>query len=147
VALAAFLFASTARAAETLPGTAPLTVQGDIASQLVDGTNRFFDKQIEKAAANREKFWKRDFTSPEAYEKSIAGNRHRLAEILGVRDARPAQVEMELVRTTDRPALVGKSAAFEAYAVRWRAFGDVHGEGLLLKPVGREPVADVIAIA
>src|SRR5205809_408963 len=44
-------------------------------------------------------------------------------------------------------ALVGKSAAFQAYAVRWRAFGDVYGEGLLLKPIGVEPVADVVAIS
>jgi dienelactone hydrolase len=121
-------------------------MEGDIASQMVDGIDRFLMKQIEKAAANREKFWKRDFSSKEAYEKSIAPNRQRLAHILGVRDPRPARVEMELVATTEQPALVGKSGAFEAYAVRWNAFGDVHGEGLLLKPIGREPIADVIAI-
>jgi dienelactone hydrolase len=143
-----FFLAAISRAAEieALPGTKPLTMDGDIASQMVDGIDRFLMKQIEKTAANREEFWKRDFTSAETYEKSIAENRARLGQILGVRDARPAKVEMEWVATTDRPALVGKSDAFEAYAVRWRAFGDVHGEGFLLKPIGREPIADVIAI-
>lgn len=131
---------------EPLPGTQPLTMQGDLASQMVDGIDRFLLKQTEKAAANRAKFWNRDFSSDAAYEASIADNRQRLAQILGVRDARPAKVEMEFVSTTDRPALVGKSDSFEAYAVRWRAFGDVYGEGLLLKPMGREPIADVIAI-
>lgn len=139
---------ATARAAETtaLSGTAALTMQGDIASQMVDGVDRFLMKQIERAAANREKFWQRDFSSEAAYEKSIAANRARLGQILGARDTRAAKIEMELVATVDRPALVGKSDAFEAYAVRWRAFGDVHGEGLLLKPIGIEPVADVVAI-
>jgi dienelactone hydrolase len=140
--------AQSARAEEpqTLPGTAPLTMQGDIASQMVDGVDRFLMKQIDKAAENREKFWKRDVSSPEAYDKSIAVNRARLAQILGVRDERPARVEMQLVATTDRPALVAKAPKFEANAVRWLAFGDVHGEGLLLKPLRAEPIADVIAI-
>jgi dienelactone hydrolase len=131
---------------QPLTGTKPLEMQGDIASQMIDGADRFLMKQIEKAAANREKFWQRDFSSEAAYGKSIAANRARLGQILGVRDARPAKIEMELVATVDRPALVGKSDSFETYAVRWRAFGEVHGEGLLLKPIGVEPVADVIAI-
>ena len=121
-------------------------MEGDIASHMIDGIDRFLLKEIDRAAAGREKFWKRDFSSREAYERSMEPNRKRLAHILGVRDERPKRVEMELVATIDRPALVGKSEAFEAYAVRWRAFGDVHGEGLLLKPVGRESVADVVAI-
>jgi dienelactone hydrolase len=142
------LLPTTGRAADPqpLPGTNPLTMRGDIASQMVDGIDRFLMKQIEKAAKERGRFWHRDFSSPEAYDKSIADNRARLAHILGVRDARPDKVEMELVATTDHAALIGKSDAFEAHAVRWPAFGDVHGEGLLLKPIGREPIADVIAI-
>ena len=48
-----------------------------------------------------------------------------------VRDARPSKVELELVASVDQPALVGKSTAFEAYAVRWRAFGEVHGVDLV----------------
>lgn len=142
------LISLSAHAAEPtpLPATKPLTMEGDIASQMIDGIDHFLDKQIIKAAAGRKQFWDRDFTTAQAYEKSIALNRGRLAEILGIRDARPAKMEMELVATTDKPALVGKSDSFEAYAVRWRAFGEVHGEGLLLKPIGREAIANVIAI-
>src|SRR5258706_5813617 len=142
-----FLILAPSAHSQPLPDTKPLEMQGDIASQMIEGIDRFLMKQIEKTAADRENFWKRDFSSAEAYDKSIADNRARLAHILGVRDARPATVEIELVTTLDRPALVAKSAAFEAYTVRWRAFGDVHGEGLLLKPIGiAEPVGDVIAI-
>jgi hypothetical protein len=132
--------------AQPLPGTAALTMEGDLASQMIDGIDRFLLKQIERTAERREAFWKRDALTPGEAEKEITANRARLAHILGIRDARPERVEMELIAATDRPALVGKSPAFEAYAVRWPAFGDVHGEGLLLKPAGREPVADVIAI-
>ena len=38
-----------------LPGTKPLTMTGDIASELVAGADRFLLKQIEESAAKREK--------------------------------------------------------------------------------------------
>ena len=46
----------------------------------------------------------------------------------------------------DHPPLVGRGDGFDAFAVRWPAFGDVHGEGLLLVPTRGEKVADVVAI-
>ncbi len=131
---------------ETLPGTRPLTWTDDIASRLVAGVDRFLLREIDRSAERRAKFWKRDTSSAERYNASIEPNRKRLAHILGVRDARVAFDAPELVDTTARPALVGRGEGFEAFAVRWPAFGDVHGEGLLLVPTGREKVADVVAI-
>src|SRR5262245_32119566 len=131
---------------KVLPGTKPLMMKGDIASQMVDGIDKFLLKQIEKAAKNREKLWKRDFSAAKAYDQSIEPNRKRLAHILGVRDKRVPFKAPELVGTVDEPALVGKSKTYNIHAVRWPAFGDVHGEGLLLTPTKGKPVADVIAI-
>jgi len=135
-------------AAEVTPlsGTQPLTLQGDIASNLVAGVDRFLLREIDKSAEGRAKFWKRDFSSTEAYNQSIATNRARLAPILGVRDARKPFVGPELVGNTLQPALVGRGTSYDVFAVRWPAFGDVHGEGLLCVPTGRKAVADVIAI-
>jgi hypothetical protein len=129
-----------------LPGTQPLTLQGDIASNLVAGVDRFLLHELDKSVEGRAKFWKRDFSSEKAYNQSIATNRARLAHILGVRDARKAFDGPELIGTTEQPALVGHGAGFEAFAVRWPAFGDVHGEGLLCLPVGKSAIADVVAI-
>jgi Dienelactone hydrolase family len=112
----------------------------------VDGVDRFLLREIEAAAKNREKFWKRDFSSPEAYAKSIEPNRKRLAHILGVRDKRVPFKSPDLVGTVDEPALVGKGKTYTIHAVRWPSFGDAHGEGLLLTPTKGKPVADVIAI-
>ena len=39
--------------ANTLPGTQPLLMEGDIASQLVDGVDRFLLRQIEASADGR----------------------------------------------------------------------------------------------
>ena len=129
-----------------LPGTKALTWKGDLASRLVTGVDKFLLREIDKAAADRAKHWKRDLSSPAAYERSIEPNRKRLAHILGVRDQRVAFDAPELVGTTARPSLVGKGEGYEVYAVRWPAFGDVHGEGLLLTPTKGPPIADVVAI-
>ncbi len=139
-----------------LPGTQPLTFEGDIASQLVAGVDKFLLRKLEESIKLRERHWKRDFTSPEAYNKSIEPNRKRLAHILGVRDKRVKFDALEYVGSTKQAALVGKGEGYEIYAVRWPVLEDpdpartqttVHGEGLLLAPAGgRKPVADVIAI-
>jgi dienelactone hydrolase len=128
-----------------LPGTAPLTMTGDIASQLVAGVDKFLLRELDLSVERRARHWKRDFSSPEAYNKSIEPNRKRLAHILGVRDPRVPFDGPELVGTTAQPVLVGRGVNYEIFAVRWPAFGDVHGEGLLLAPTGKK-IADVIAI-
>lgn len=129
-----------------LAGTKKLEMEGDIAAQLVDGVDKFLLREIEKSVEGRAKFWKRDLSSPEAYNKSIEPNRQRLAHILGVRDKRIPFDAPELVGTTKNGALVGKGENYEIYAVRWPVFRDVHGEGLLLVPTKGEKVADIIAI-
>lgn len=131
---------------QPLVGTAPLTMEGDIASHLVACADRFLLRKIDESAAGRAQFWRRDFSSRQAYEQSLATNRQRLAHILGVRDPRGSPVQLELLAIPNRPALCGRGKGYEVFAVRWPAFGDVTGEGLLLTPVNRAPVANVVAI-
>lgn len=133
-------------AAATLPGTKPLTMEGDIASELVAGVDRFLLKQLEASTGKRAAYWKRDLSSADAYNASIEPNRKRLAHILGVREPRIPFDGPEFIGTTAQPALVGRGGSYEVFAVRWPAFRDVHGEGLLLVPVGRKPIADIVAI-
>src|SRR6202007_1966884 len=63
----------------------------------------------------------------------------------GIRAPRVPFDGPELAGTTAQPALVGRGAGYEVFAVRWPSFGDVHGEGLLLIPTGKK-IADVVAI-
>jgi len=137
------------RAAEgppaVLPGTEPLTLEGDVASHLVDGVDRFLLAEIAKSVERRAGHWKRDLASPEAYEKSIEPNRQRLAHILGVRDPRVPLAGLELMGTTAEPPLVAEGAGYKVFAVRWPAFGDVHGEGLLLVPDAKKGSGPICA--
>ena len=145
-AAVALAFAKAAADGAPLPGTKALTWKDDIASRLVAGVDKFLLGEIDKAAGEREKHWKRDPSSAKAYGRSIEPNRKRLAHILGVRDKRVAFEGLELVGTTARPSLIGRGERYEVRAVRWPAFGDVYGEGLLLAPKQGPAVADVVAI-
>src|SRR5262249_42183788 len=128
-----------------LPNTAVLKLEGDIASHLVAGVDKFLLREIDRSTERRARHWHRDLSSVEKYNESIEPNRRRLAHILGVRDARVPFEAPELVGTVAQPALVGRGQTYDVFAVRWPAFGDVHGEGLLLIPRGTK-VADMVAI-
>ncbi len=129
-----------------LPNTQILTIEEDIASQLVEGVDRFLLDQIDVSVDKRKQHWQRNFASPEAYQKSIEPNRQYLAHILGVRDPRISFDAPELIATTKNAALLAKGAGYDVYIIRWPVFGNVHGEGLLLVPSNGKPVADIIAI-
>ncbi|HEX7446385.1 MAG TPA: acetylxylan esterase, partial [Pirellulales bacterium] len=140
-------FATSMLAVEPLPSTDPLELEGDLADRMVQGIDRFLLKQIEASVAARARHWRRDFSSPEKYNESVAPNRARLAKIIGAVDRRLPITGLELITTTDHPARVGQGQGFEVFAVRWPVFDGVYGEGLLLTPVGgKKPVADVVAI-
>lgn len=129
-----------------LPGTQPLDWLDDIASRLVAGVDRFLLRQLKQSLGRRARFWKRDLTSPDRYNASVEPNRWRLAHILGVRDVRVPFEELELLSTTGQPALWGQGDGYQIYGVRWPAFGDVHGEGLLLSSNHGPVAADVVAL-
>src|SRR5689334_4595234 len=50
-----------------LPGTAPLTWQGDLAAQMVDGIHKFLLRRWQDAAEERERLWQRNYQSAEEY--------------------------------------------------------------------------------
>src|SRR5215469_10303544 len=90
--------------AEPLPDTKPLTREGDLAAQMVEGIDKYLMRELATSVEKRKQYWKLDFSSVEAYKKSAQPNRERLKKILGVVDARVAPVEMEYVGTATQPA-------------------------------------------
>jgi len=143
-ALLLLLFAGPALSAEPLPDTKPLTAEGDLAAQMVAGIDKYLMRELTASVEKRKQFWKPDFSSVEAYTKSVQPNRERLKKILGVVDPR-VPVEMQYVATTNQPSLVAETDAYKVHAVRWPVFEGVEGEGLLLEPKGKV-IANVVAI-
>ena len=68
------LFCSTTHA-QPLSGTQALDAQGDLAAQMVAGIDKFLLREIDRSVERRAAHWKRDFSSPANYEKSIAPGR------------------------------------------------------------------------
>jgi dienelactone hydrolase len=136
---------SPAAAAEPLPDTKPLTEEGDLAAKMVEGIGKYLDRETAASIEKRKEFWKPDFSSPEAYLKSVQPNRDRLKKLLGVVDERVPFTDLEYVGGPKTPALVAETDGYKVFAVRWPVLPGVDGEGLLLEPKGK-PIACVVAI-
>jgi hypothetical protein len=80
--------AAFAQPIETLPGTTPLTIEGDLSAQMMDGAHEFVERKIRESVTTRQKHWQRDLSSRQAYEKSTEPNRKRFLQRIGVVDAR-----------------------------------------------------------
>jgi dienelactone hydrolase len=144
--------AATSPTEATLPGTTPLTTEGDIARQMVEGIHKFLLQKTSEAPAERSGFWKRDYRSPEDYNRSISANRGRLRTILGAVDERAESTGPELLATAATPAEIARAEGYTILAVRWNVLDKVDAdspvlsaEGLLVQP-GGQPVARVVAI-
>lgn len=128
----------------TLPGTRPMTEDGDLSRKMLDGVHRFVGRAVDESIEGRAKRWKRDPSSREAYEKSIQANRESFRRIIGVVDPRPP-VTMERFVQGDIPGMVGEDANVRIFQVRWPVLDGVHGEGLLLLPKGPS-IGNVVAL-
>ncbi|MGQ9576926.1 MAG: dienelactone hydrolase family protein [Thermoguttaceae bacterium] len=129
---------------EPLPGTAPLDWTDDISVRIVDEAHRLLDRKTAESVKSREKYWKRDFFSSAAYEKSIQPNRERFKKMIGVADPR-VPVVMERFGDGENPALVAETDKYRVWQVRWTVLEGVTGEGLLLEPKGK-PAGHAVAI-
>lgn len=129
---------------EVLPGTVELQGVEDLSASLVDEAHRLLDRKTADSIASRQAFWQRDFSSPEAYSKSVAPNRQRLTRILGVVDTRVPAV-LERYGDEHNPSLVAETESHRIWQVRWSVLPGITGEGLLAEPK-RPPAAHVVAV-
>jgi len=133
-----------------LPGTSPLTAQGDLAMQMVDGIYQHLLAQTAQLAANRPRLWSRDFSSAASYEQSVAANRERFRRIIGAVDQRVAAQAPEVAFASQNE--IATTSRYTIYAIQWRVFAPVTADsngmmarGLLLQPKD-PPLARVVAI-
>ncbi len=136
VVAALFAFTLSAAAGEPLPDTKPLTDEGDLAAKMVEGIDKYLDRETIASVEQRKQYWKPDFSSLEAFAKSVQPNRDRLKKILGVVDERVPFTDLEYVGGPKTPSLVAETDDYKVYAVRWPVLPGVDGDGLLLEPKG-----------
>lgn len=127
-----------------LPGTEPLTWDGDLADRMMTGLHKSVEARIATAIEKRDFQWHRDTSSAEAYEKSIAPNRQRLRKIIGLVDQR-VPAHLERIAEDDQPAMLAERPNGRVFRVRWTVLDGVTAEGLLIEPL-QSPVAHVIVL-
>lgn len=123
------LLAIAAAQAAPLPGTQPLTVEGDLSEQMVAGIGRYLERETKAALAARPERWKK--LDPEAQRKLVG-------ERLGM-------VDPTVIGGMEVCSPLGGARHESVLHVRWPVFDDVHGEGFLFRPKG-ESKATVIAM-
>ena len=133
--------------ARVLHGTAPLTVEGDLAAQMVEALDGYVTDAVARSPEKREILWSRDYSSHEAYAKSVASNRQRFRKQIGCLDERLPIEELSYVATTRTPAQIVEWDDYTVSRVQWQVFDGVDGEGLLLEPTHNVPITgQVIAL-
>ncbi|HBJ37658.1 MAG TPA: hypothetical protein DDZ51_23455 [Planctomycetaceae bacterium] len=132
--------------AQSPDATSPLTAETDLASDMIDGIDRFLLKKIDDAANKRNENWKLDVTSDASLADSLKPHRQALAKILGVVDPRvkPQIGATAIDHEFSTAAEIGSSERFEAFAIRWpvlhepsppfQGLTSLYGEGLMLVP-------------
>jgi dienelactone hydrolase len=152
--------------AQPLAGTQPLSAEGDLAAQMVEGISLYLDRELALVSTNRARVWaqtvaslnariasRQDFMENDVVLdwllQSAETNRSRLRGILGIVDQRePANMRFVGAfgaNASPNPAEIARGPGYKVFAVSWHVFRNVEGEGLLLMPEGK-PTADVIAI-
>ena len=140
-----FLASASSAEDDTVPGTDQLTMEGDLAAQMVTSLDEFVAQAVADSVESRQQLWNRDYRSHEAYTASIALNRERFSKYIGCVDERVPIDALHYIATTAQTAEIAKAEDYTVSAVRWHVFEGVDGEGLLLEPEG-DPVAQVIAV-
>ncbi|MBI2825743.1 MAG: hypothetical protein HYX69_13745 [Planctomycetia bacterium] len=144
--VATMLAPACAADVEPLPGTKPLLLEGDPASQMVDGIDRFLLREIDASVGRRAARWQRDASSVEKYNASVAANRERLAKIIGAVDPRVSPVEIDIPWKGRHPPVLSTNASFTVLPVRWPVLRGLVAEGLILDPRRSPPVATVVVL-
>ncbi len=132
--LVACVFVRSA-SADPLPNTKPLTAEGDLAKQMVDGIHKYLDRDLAAAPKKRDELWK---------NFDAKAKRERLKHVLGVVDPR-VPPKLEYVGGPDQPSYLAAIDGCKIHAVRWAVLNGVDAEGLLIEPKGK-PKANVVAV-
>ncbi len=123
-----------------IASTAALTSKEDLAAGMVAGIDRFLLAETAASVERRAAHWHRDFSSHEAYEKSVAPNRERLARMIGAHDKRVEPGRFEVIAEAGDDGVLATIGKAKVYAVRWPVLPGIEGEGLLVRGTSNQVV-------
>ena len=132
---------------QALQGTDLLTIEGDLAAQMVEVLDGYVTDAVASSLEKREALWHRDYSSHSAYAESVEPNRERFRKQIGCIDERLSIAALNYIATTNAPSQIIEEEHYTVSRVRWQVFDEVEGEGLLLEPIPNVPIiAQIVAL-
>ncbi|MFO1094762.1 MAG: hypothetical protein U0992_15865 [Planctomycetaceae bacterium] len=117
-----------------MAGTAPLVMEEPLDVVMVRGINYFAERELADSPNHRAAKWNRDYSSSEAYQKSVEPNRQRLREIIGAVDERVKSLQIDYTQTTSiagaEGEVGGEKRIFSATSCIWDVLDGVYGYGM-----------------
>ncbi len=106
--------------------------------QLFEAYDAWLMRQCRERYDARGERWQRDYSSPQAYSRSVAPNRERLLALIGgwPWERVPLQPRLEEIAVTD---------SYTASRVYYTSFDDVRVDAILIRPHGDGPFPAVLA--
>lgn len=107
------------------------------------GIDAFLTNYTKEVVQERETFWNRNFSSVEAYEASIAPNRERLQEMIGIRGPRVPS-NLQIKSRPGHKTMISETEKCAIYEIEWQVKDGLVSEGLLLLPKGKVKTSIVV---
>ncbi len=141
-----FTYAQDPAAANVLAGTSILDMQGDIASALVDGVDRFLIKELDQSIQKRISQWPKPSelqmkaAEKDSYAAATRMLREELRQRIGLVDLR-VNCKAFTIQSVAPPIdgdhqWVAMNESCKIYSIRWPVFEGVEATGLLVIPNG-----------
>lgn len=121
-------FAQPDLSLDQMAGTAPLVMDEPLDVVMVRGINYFAERELADSPNRRAAKWNRDYSSVDAYQKSVEPNRQRLREIIGAVDERVKNPLTYFV--ADDLFITGAGTSFTADSQMWDVIDGIHGFGI-----------------
>lgn len=138
-----------------LPNTSALSMDGDIADQMITGIHTFLDRQLAEQRANRLRSWPKP-SSPtstplEMQSEYLAATkplRESLAYRIGIREPRSAEPQLRVEGPWPMSPNDRTDSGLRFSSVCWNVFEDVIVHGICITPPSpKTPSAQAIVIA
>lgn len=104
---------------------------------LFDQYEAYYMRTIKEQYDCRGRFWNRDFSSPEAYEKSVEPNRQHFLQLVGGWHWERQDLQL-------RKGLIAEFSAYTIERVTYRLFDVIETDALLLTPKGEGPFPAIL---
>ncbi|MEO6739877.1 MAG: dienelactone hydrolase family protein [Chthoniobacteraceae bacterium] len=140
--------ASFSLGGEPLPGTQPLTAEGDLSAKMVEGIHRWLASARKEVDKDRAELWRLNTgilksADAEGLEAKAKDRRQRVAEMIGAVDKRESGELMVQMDPTAKTVGI-LTGSYAAQKVIWPVFEGVHGEGLILQPAEAAKAAVIV---